>query len=129
MDAQRDNVVDIFADRATPEARRTRPALFRARIAWSAQAIAAQAAPVFVGRDSVRTIGGVSVGDTVEVETHPGRRRSGVVVAWDSPTDATAPVAGGFYAARIRLDPLPGFPAGSPNIIRAPRWRIHPVKD
>lgn len=129
MDAHGNTVVDIFADRATPVARLSRPALFRARAAWAAQAIAAKVAPLFDRGQGVRTIGGVSVGDTVDVETHPSRRRRGVVVAWEAPSPETTPIAGAFPVARIRLDPLPGFPPGTPNITHAPRWRIHPVKD
>jgi hypothetical protein len=128
MVATGDNVVDIFADRATPTARQTRPALFRARAAWAAQAMAVKVAPLF-GKDQVRTVGGVFVGDAVDIETHPDRKRRGVVIEWEAPSSDTASIAGGFPVARVRLDPLPGVPAGTPTIVRAPRWRIHPVKD
>lgn len=128
MNATGDNVVDIFADRATPAARRTRPALFRARAAWAAQAIASNADPT-LAKDQVRIVGGVAVGDPVDIETHPGRKRRGVVIEWEAPSSDTASIAGGFPVARVRLDPLPGMPSGTPTILRAPRWRIHPVKD
>lgn len=128
MDATGDNVVDIFAARATPAARQTRPALFRARAAWAAQAMAAKVAPLFAAT-ALRTVGGVTVGMTVDVETHPGRKRRGVVIEWQAPSAETTSIAGGFPVARVRLDPLPGFPAATPNFVRAPRWRIYPVKD
>lgn len=127
-DATGDNVVDIFADRAAPAARRTRPALFRARAAWAAQAMAAQIAPFF-GAGGPRIVAGVAVGATVEVETSPGHRRRGVVVEWQAASDDSASIADRFPVARIRLDPLPGVPAGTPSYLRAARWRIHPVKD
>ncbi|WP_299010017.1 hypothetical protein [uncultured Caulobacter sp.] len=123
-----DNVVDIFSARATPAARQARPALFRARMAWAARASSAEGAPA-ADASQIRAVAGVFVGDAVDIETHPGRKRRGVVIAWEAGTSDTASIAGAFPVARVRLDPLPGMPAGTPTIIRAPRWRIHPVKD
>lgn len=128
MDATGNSIVDIFADRATPGARQARPALFRARAAWAAQALAAKAAPPLAPERPVM-VGGVAVGDLVEVETYPGRRRRGVVIEWEAASADTAPIAGSFPVARVRLDPLPGVPAGTLTIIRAARWRLYPVKD
>ncbi len=114
-------VVDILADRATPEARLARPALFRARMAWTAER-----RPVPADRAHLTIVGGVSVGDRVEVEVRPGLRRRGVVVAWERPEDrpGVAPVALGGAVARIRLDRDPDADFA---ITRAPRWRIHPL--
>ena len=37
-----ETIVDVFAPRATPEARRARPALFAARLAWAPWLVAAK---------------------------------------------------------------------------------------
>jgi hypothetical protein len=126
MDATRDTVVDIFAARATPGARQARPALFRARMAWASTHLTAQGAPAEASQ--IRAVAGVFVGDAVDIETHPGRKRRGVVIAWEAGSSDTASIAGAFPVARVRLEPLPGMPAGTPTILRAPRWRIHPAK-
>lgn len=123
-----DNVVDIFSARATPAARQARPALFRARMAWASTYSTAQGVPA-ADASQIRAVAGVFVGDAVDIETHPGRKRRGVVIAWEAGSSDKASIAGVFPVARVRLDPLPGMPSGTPTIIRAPRWRIYPAKD
>ena len=121
-DTDNSNVVDIFSARAQPAARRDRPALFRARTAWAERRLASPPP------EPLCQVGGVAVGDEVEIDYYD-RRRRGVVLAWERPGegDASSSIRAGQTVARIRVDlgELQGFSA--PVIVRRPRFRIFPV--
>jgi len=116
------NVVEIFAARATPDARQDRPALFRARLAWAARRLSTPAL------EPLRQVGGVAVGDLVEIDYYD-RRRQGVVLAWERPGegDASTSIRFGQTVARIRVDLGESQGFSAPVIVRRPRFRIFPI--
>lgn len=128
--SQGGNVVQIFAARATPEARLDRPALFRARMAWASRRLSAAASNP--DAEPLRQVGGIRVGDEVEVDYHD-RRRRGVVLAWERPGegDASPSIRFGQTVARIRVDLGQALdlspPLSAPVIVRRPRFRIFPL--
>jgi hypothetical protein len=115
-------IVDIFATRATSASRQERPALFRARTAWACRRLST---PVL---EPLRQVGGVAVGDEVEVDYYD-RRRRGVVLAWERPGegDASTSIRFGQTVARIRVDLGQSQGFSAPVIVRRPRFRIFPV--
>lgn len=106
-------VVDAFADPATPEFRRSRPALVRARLAWGEQRRVAQAT----------CIQGVCVGDRVMVELEPGLIWTGTVQSWSRGGTATALRSA--TVAEVLLDP--GHLHSSHIVIRR-RDRLTPLR-
>lgn len=121
-DTTPDTVVEIFGPRATQAARQDRPALFRARLAWASRRLSTPAL------EPLRQVGGVAVGDLVEVDYYD-RRRRGVVLAWERPGegDASSSIRFGQTVARIRVDLGESQGLSAPVIVRRPRFRIFPV--
>jgi hypothetical protein len=124
-----ETIVDIFAAWATPASRQERPALYRARMAWAARRLSAgrdQPAPTRL--EPLRQVGGVAVGDLVEVDYYD-RRRQGVVLAWERPGegDASSSIRFGQTVARIRVDLGASQGLSAPVIVRRPRFRIFPL--
>lgn len=102
-------VLDAFDAPATPEFRRERPALVRARLRWGARRLSA-------AREAVQ---GIAVGDRVTVELFPGATWTGHVVAWRRLPTATI--------AEVRLDPpCPLWPVG---LLRRRRHLLAPIPE
>lgn len=116
-DMHASTAVDIFADRATPAARQARPALFRARMAWASSSRPNHS-------PALHMVGGVRIGDRIEVETSPGVRQAGTVVAWEKAGETGSAVMHGYTVARVRLDPVPDAQFA---VVRRPRFRLYPI--
>lgn len=120
------DILDVFDQRATPQARRERPAIFAARVRWAAVRITTES-DVLAGQP-VREVQGVGVGDRVHVELAPTVYALGVVVAWSR----EEPLPGariGHLLARVRLEAdapfgnqLNGWRAG--DVVKRPRNRL-----
>lgn len=112
-------VIDIFDMRATPGARQTRPALFRARMNWAERAIRA-------AHEEMRTVsvGGIAVGDRVKVRLPGDLWLYGEVMAWERGGDTGSLVLTSMSVARVRLETAANVPE---PIHFYPRTRLQPA--
>lgn len=119
------DLIDVFAARATPRARRERPALFAARMAWATIRVAAERG--CVTPPPLGVVGGLGLGDRVHIELAPSLWWRGEIVEWvrEPLPGAQAPVS----VASVRLDCWPpgvtppvGFEGG--GLVRRRRNRL-----
>lgn len=117
------DILDVFADRASPRLRKERPALIAARVRWASVRVATER-DVLCGQ-AVRSVQGVGVGDQVHIELTPNLHVLAVVIEWKRedplPGAQLAPL---LARCRLEADALP-WRAG--EIVKRTRNRLWPV--